>query len=287
MFRFNANAKEYKPPMPMPMPMSMPMPMHMPAPMPVHDTRLVHSSWDYSHSTNPWAPTTTDYKRSKKPLIARSPAKIEILDDEKAIVPIRPAAVGPKCTCINCSNCVYKVAYPVPTGYNAEEAVLWKKISPPHGLERLSAYLCAGEPHDLATIREAMTKYKFKLNKFEVSDDDYYISSEKTDETSPDMISFQLYYHKENKIPYRFNIRGKNIMQKMYEYDKKTNKILSKTHFFTSKSSPPQKCKLIMTFNYDKKEQTLEVTELDTHTVIHTEILTGECWFENHFRYRG
>ncbi len=189
-----------------------------------------------------------------------------------------------QCKCINCSKCVNRIKYDVPSHYNAEEKLLWKKICPPKELERISPYLCEGEPAEMALIREAMLNHKFKLNKFQISDDEYYISSEKTKETSPDMITFQLHYYKYHIIPYKFTIRGDNIMHKTYEYDTKTFKIISKIHITTHLKGPRKIYK--MTYDYDNKKKTLEVSEYDTHIVIHTEEVTGECWFENDFKYR-
>ncbi len=209
----------------------------------------------------------------------------ELLVVQKKIVDVpKVKTKSEKCKCINCSRCVNRIKYDAPSNYNTEEKLLWKKISPPKELERISPYLCEGEPVEMALIREAMINHKFKLNKFQISDDEYYISSEKTKETSPDMITFQLHYYKYHIVPYKFTIRGENIMHKTYEYDPKTFKIISKIHITTHLKGPRKIYK--MTYDYDNKKKTLEVSEYDTHIVIHTEEVTGECWFENDFKYR-
>ncbi len=205
-------------------------------------------------------------------------------DEELPVVQKESADKKEKCKCINCSKCLYRFNYDVPSNYSAEEKLLWKKISPPKELERISPYLCEGEPAEMALIREAMINHKFKLNKFQISDDEYYITSEKTKETSPDMISFQLHYHKYHIIPYKFTINGDNIMHKTYVYDPKTYKIILKIHITTHLKGPRKIYK--MAYDYDNKKKTLEVSEYDTHCIIHKEEVTGECWFENDFKYR-
>lgn len=173
-------------------------------------------------------------------------------------------------------------SYPIPKGYNTEEATLWKKICPSAKLARVDNTLCVGEPDDLTFVRMNMIQYKFKLMKEIITDNTYYIKSVRTPETNPLFMDFQIYYRNDNQMPYKTYIRLKN-MTKIQEYDVLHNCRL------TSKITIPKGKKKIykQTLDYVKKQKLLEVTDSETHEVLYTDILKGECWFENDFNYRN
>ncbi len=234
----------------------------------------------------------SDPKMSSK----SSPPKIEVLETKKVTrdveiqtepikeeklpeieVKEKEQTVKKHCNC----RCVHSDTYPIPKGYSPEEAALWKKIRPSTKLTRVSNTLCVGEPGDLSFVRMNMLQYKFKLSKQNITDNKYFIKSVKTPETSPEFMDFQVYYHDDNQMPYKTFIRLRT-MSKIQEYDVEHNCRL------TSKITIPKESKKIykQTFDYVKKQKLLEVTDSETHEVLHTEMLTGECWLENEFIYR-
>jgi hypothetical protein len=118
-----------------------------------------------------------------------------------------------------------------------------------------------------------MLEHKFKLEKEIITDNNYYIKSVKTSETDPAYIGFQVYYKNDNIMPYKTIIYLKN-RTKIQEYDTDHNcRLTSKIMICKDKKII---CKQI--FDYTKKEKTLEVT--------HIEVLTGQCWLENDFKFR-
>ncbi len=190
---------------------------------------------------------------------------------------VKEQEVKKRCNC----RCIHTDVYPIPKGYSPEEATLWKKIRPPTKLARISNTLCVGEPDDLSFVRSNMLLHKFKLNKVKITDNTYYIKSVKTPETSPEFMDFQIYYRDDNQMPYKTFVRLRT-MSKIQEYDVDHNCRL------TMKVTIPKDKKKIykQTFDYENKQKLLEVTDSETHEVLHTEMLTGECWLENEFIYR-
>ncbi len=196
---------------------------------------------------------------------------------EDVVVEEKEHEVKKRCNC----RCIHTDVYPIPKSYSPEEANLWKKIRPPTKLARVSNVLCVGEPNDLAFVRNTMLEHKFKLEKENITDTNYYIKSVKTPETDPSYIGFQVYYKNDNIMPYKTVIYLKN-RTKIQEYDTDHNcRLKSKIMVCKDKKIS---CK--QTFDYAKKEKTLEVMDLETFEVKHIEVLTGQCWLENDFKFR-
>lgn len=205
--------------------------------------------------------------------IQTDPIKEEVRVEEE----IEPE-VKKRCNC----TCIHTDIYPIPKSYTPEEATLWKKIRPPAKLNRVSNTLCIGEPDDLSFVRSNMLQYKFKLTKVKITDNTYYIKSVRTPETDPAFMDFQIYYRDDNQMPYKTYMRQRSTT-KIQEYDVDNNcRLMSKI------TIPKDKKKIYkQTFDYVKKQKLLEVTDSETHEVLHTEILTGECWLDNDFKYHS
>ena len=154
----------------------------------------------------------------------------------------------------------------------AEEAALWNQL-------RYSG--AAKEPDGLSIVRYQMKKFKFSLKKEILSTNTYCIQSVRTSSTSIGFEDFRLYYRIGQTLPYKIYINGRKFSV-IEKYDLEDN---CKTIIRNCMSHSKRKC-YKQTFNYKKKERTLEVYDMDTYEIIHKEVLCGDYWLEDEFKYR-
>jgi hypothetical protein len=182
------------------------------------------------------------------------------------------------CSC----KCMHSETYQIPKGFNLSEATLWDQLRPSKTQIRISSTLCVGEPEGLSFVRHQMINHKFKLTKEVITENNYFIKTVPIETTHPEFEDFRIYYRKGRSMPYKIYIRGKNLTT-IEEYDLEDN---CKT-IVRNRMSNERNRSYKQTFNYKKKERKLEVFNMETHELIHTEVLLGEFWLEDSFKYRG
>jgi len=163
--------------------------------------------------------------------------------------------------------------YPIPKGFRREEAALW---------DRLRSSGAQLEPDAYLTVRSYMLTDKFKLAKEIITPHIYCIKSVRTPETSPHFEDFKLYYHNSHKMPYKLYVCGAKLIT-IEEYDHENDcKTIIRTRISKEKRKSYRQ-----TFDHKMMKRTLEVFELYTNNILYTEVLSGEFWLENAFKYTG